>query len=71
MKRKVEMQAIHTQMNRSYFLEHSTLVHRAFSFVFEDSESLCACFAEEKKRYIKFGSPILKMVRFLKNLRGG
>lgn len=59
MKRKVETQAIHTQMDRSDFLEHSTPMHLTSSFVFEDAEDMRASFAEEKQRniYSRFTNP--------------
>lgn len=59
MKRKVETQAIHTQMDRSDFLEHSTPMHLTSSFVFEDAEDMRASFAQEKQRniYSRFTNP--------------
>jgi O-succinylhomoserine sulfhydrylase len=54
-----ETAAIRTQMERSFFSEHSTPLHLTSSFVFEDAEEMRASFAEEKNRniYSRFSNP--------------
>ena len=51
MKRKIEMQAIHTQKDRSYFLKHSTPVHLTYSFVFKDAKD------KQGNIYTRFTNP--------------
>lgn len=59
MRKKMETNAIRTQMKRSQYLEHSTPLHLTSSFVFEDAEDMRASFAEEKERniYSRFTNP--------------
>jgi len=59
MRKKIETNAIRTQMERSQYLEHSTPLHLTSSFVFEDAEDMRASFAEEKERniYSRFTNP--------------
>ena len=59
MRKKMETNAIRTQMERSQYLEHSTPLHLTSSFVFEDAEDMRASFAEEKERniYSRFTNP--------------
>ena len=59
MSKKLETNAIRTQMVRSQYLEHSTPLHLTSSFVFEDAEDMRASFAEEKQRniYSRFTNP--------------
>jgi O-succinylhomoserine sulfhydrylase len=54
-----ETQAIHTQLERSQFQEHSVPLYLTSSFVFEDAEDMRASFSEEKDRniYSRFSNP--------------
>jgi O-succinylhomoserine sulfhydrylase len=58
-KRKIETEAIRTQIERTKFLEHSSPLYLTSSFVFEDAEDMRASFAEEKERniYSRYSNP--------------
>ena len=55
----IETKAIHTQIERSQFLEHSSPLYLTSSYVFEDAEDMRASFADEKERniYSRYSNP--------------
>lgn len=55
----IETKAIHTQIERTQFLEHSNPIYLTSSYIFEDAEDMRASFAEEKERniYSRFTNP--------------
>ena len=57
--KKIETEAIRTQIERTDFLEHSSPLYLTSSFVFEDAEDMRASFSEEKQRniYSRFTNP--------------
>lgn len=57
--KRIETQAIRTQMERSQFLEHSSPMYLTSSYVFEDAEDMRASFADEKERniYSRYSNP--------------
>lgn len=58
-KKDFETRAIHTQSERTDFLENSVPLYLTSGFIFEDSEDMRASFAEEKVRniYSRFSNP--------------
>lgn len=59
MEKHFETDAIRTQLERTFFDEHSTPLFLTSSFVFEDAEDMRASFAEEKPKniYSRFTNP--------------
>ncbi|WP_179351144.1 trans-sulfuration enzyme family protein [Winogradskyella vidalii] len=57
--KRIETQAIRTQIERSQFLEHSSPMYLTSSYVFEDAEDMRASFADEKERniYSRYSNP--------------
>ena len=57
--KKIETNAIRTQIERSQFLEHSNPLYLTSSYVFEDAEDMRASFADEKDRniYSRYSNP--------------
>lgn len=57
--KKIETEAVRTQLERTDFLEHSSPLFLTSSFVFEDAEDMRASFSEEKQRniYSRFTNP--------------
>ena len=57
--KRIETEAIRTQIERTQFLEHSNPLYLTSSYVFEDAEDMRASFADEKERniYSRYSNP--------------